>query len=327
MAGRNFSNETHDEHQAEFAGDFDARYHIPPIAVAVVIIGLNGWVLYLVKTKPNLQSSMNFLLCSLALSDLLTGSLSIPLHVCCDVTWKTNICVASQLFMRFTSVSTVMHLLAITMDRYLGIKHALRYNALVTKNRVIVTSVFIWSSSIFASLIQLAWINYGRDDVDEEDEDLTKHEIRYDVTNLVLYVVIPFVVMTIVYVTIFFEILRHYRNIKQYNSPGWAETKKRTHHEWKAVAIFSIMLFVFIVCWLPFFTIRLQYNLGKKLFELPHSTEYVFVYLRFFTSFFNPFMYIFGKRDFRQAINFSRRSLFTRFHSSSYHSSMKTTTV
>lgn len=327
MARQNFSNETDDDYEEDFAGVFDARYHIPPIAVAIVIIGLNGLVLYLVKTRHNLQSSMNFLLCSLALSDLLTGSLSIPLHVGCDVTWKTKICVASQLFMRFTSVSTVMHLLAITMDRYLGIKHALRYNALVTKYRVIVTSVLIWSSSIFSSLIQLAWINYGRDDVDEEDEDLTKHEIRYDVTNLVLYIAIPFVVMTIVYINIFIEILRQYRNIKQYNSPGWTETKKRTHHEWKAVAIFSIMLLVFIICWLPFFTTRLQHNLGKKLFELPLSSEYIFVYLRFFTSFFNPCMYIFGKRDFRQALSLSRRGLFTRFHSSSHHSSLKTTMV
>lgn len=323
MASHNFSNETEDE----FAGVFDARYHVPPIAAAVVIIGLNGWVFYLVKTRPSLQSNMNFLLCSLALSDLLTGLLSIPLHVSCDVIRKTSICVASQLTMRFTSVSTVTHLLAITVDRYLGIKHALRYNALVTKKRVVITLIFIWSSSIFVSLIQLAWINYGRDDIDEEEDDVITHEIRYDVTSLVLYVAIPFMVMTIVYVDIFFEILRQYRNIRQYNSPGWAETKKRTHHEWKAVAIFSIMLVVFIICWLPFYTVRLQYNLGSDFYDLPHSVEYVFIYLRFFTSVFNPCMYVFGKRDFRQAISASRRSLFTRFQSSSLHSSLKTTTV
>lgn len=33
----------------EFAGVFDACYHVPPLVFAVVIIGLNGWVLYLVK--------------------------------------------------------------------------------------------------------------------------------------------------------------------------------------------------------------------------------------------------------------------------------------
>lgn len=311
----------------EFAGVFDACYHVPPLVFAVVIIGLNGWVLYLVKTRASLQSNMNLLLCSLALSDLLTGLLSIPLHVSCDIIRQTSICVPSQLALRFTSVSTVSHLLAITVDRHIGIKHSLRYNALVTKKRVLIITVFIWSSSIFASLIQLAWIDYERDDLEEENDDVMKHEIRYDVTSLVLYVVIPFMIMTIIYVDIFLEILRQYRHIKQYSSPGWAETKKRTHHEWKAVAIFSVMLLMFIICWLPFFTVRLQHNLGSSFYDIPSVVEYVFIYLRFFTSVFNPCVYVFGKRDFRQAISISKQKLMTRFRSPSFHSSLKTTTV
>lgn len=311
----------------EFAGMFDASYHIPPLVFAFVIIGLNGWVLYLVKTRASLQSNMNLLLCSLALSDFLTGLISIPLHVSCDIVRRTPICVASQLALRFTSVSTVTHLLAITVDRHIGIKHALRYNALVTKTRVVITAVFIWSSSIFASLIQLAWIDYKRDDLEEENDDVMKHEIRYDVTSLVLYVAVPFMVMTTIYVDIFLEILRQYRNIKQYSSPGWAETKKRTHHEWKAVAIFSIMLLMFVICWLPFFTVRLQHNLGSDFYDLPLVVEYVFIYLRFFTSVFNPCIYVFGKRDFRQAISVSKQNFMTRLRSSSFHSSLKTTTV
>lgn len=311
----------------EFAGVFDASYHIPPLVFAFVIIGLNGWVLYLVKTRASLQSNMNLLLCSLALSDFLTGLISIPLHVSCDIVRRTPICVASQLALRFTSVSTVTHLLAITVDRHIGIKHALRYNALVTKTRVVITAVFIWSSSIFASLIQLAWIDYKRDDLEEENDDVMKHEIRYDVTSLVLYVAVPFMVMTTIYVDIFLEILRQYRNIKQYSSPRWAETKKRTHHEWKAVAIFSIMLLMFVICWLPFFTVRLQHNLGSDFYDLPLVVEYVFIYLRFFTSVFNPCIYVFGKRDFRQAISVSKQNFMTRLRSSSFHSSLKTTTV
>ena len=330
MASRNFSQMMANiSHETDpFAGVFDAAYHIPPLMFALVIIGLNGWAIYLVRTHSILQSNMNFLLCSLALSDLLTGLISIPLHVSCDVIRQTPICVASQLALRFTSLSTVAHLLAITVDRHIGIKHALRYNALVTKERVLTTLVFIWSSSIFTSLIQLAWIDYGRDDLEEENDDVIKREIRYDITCLVLYVGIPFMVMTIVYVDIFLEILRQYRHIKQYSAPGWVETKKRTTHEWKAVAIFSIMLVVFLICWLPFFTVRLQHNLGNEvLYELPHSVEYVFIYLRFFTSIFNPCMYVFGKRDFRKAMSASGQNLMTRLRSSSLHSSLKTTTV
>jgi len=311
----------------EYAGIFDPVYHIPPLICAVIIIGLNAWAISLVKTFSNLQTNMNLLLSSLAFSDLLTGLLSIPSQVACDIIRETPVCVASQLMMRFTSVSTISHLLAITIDRHIGVKHSLRYNVVVTKRRVFITSAFIWCSSIFTSLIQLAWINYKREDVDEEDDDIIKHEIRYDVTWLILYFLLPFVIMTVVYADIFMAILRQYRHIKRYNNPGWLETKRRTHGEWRAVIIFSIMLLVFVICWLPFFALRLHYNLGYHIFEISPILVYLFIYLRFFTSIFNPCAFILAKRDFRQAISASRRILFTRLRSNSLHSSVKTTTV
>lgn len=310
-----------------YAGVFDSSHHIPPLFVALVITGLNAWVIYLVKTHTNLQTNMNMLLSSLAFSDLLTGLLSIPLHVACDVIRETPICVTSQLALRFTSVSTVSHLLAITVDRHIGIKHSLRYNAVVTKRRIVIISALIWGLSIFTSLVQLAWIDYAREDIEEENDDIMIHEIRYDVISLVLFFLLPFLVMTIVYVDIFLVILRQYRHIKRYNSPGWFETKRKTHQEWKAVVIFSMMLVMFLACWLPFFTVRLLHNLRSDSYDLSVPLEYVFVYMRFLTSMFNPCMYILGKQDFRQAISASRRSLFTRLRSNSLHSSVKTTTV
>lgn len=48
MENQNFSDMMGNETD-EFAGVFDACYHVPPLVFAVVIIGLNGWVLYLVK--------------------------------------------------------------------------------------------------------------------------------------------------------------------------------------------------------------------------------------------------------------------------------------
>lgn len=109
--------------------------------------------------------------------------------------------------MRFILVFMVMYFFVIIMDCYLGIKYVFCYNVLVIKYRVIVILVLIWSFLIFLLLIQFVWINYGCDDVDEEDEDFIKYEICYDVINFVFYVVILFVVMIIVYINIFIEIL------------------------------------------------------------------------------------------------------------------------
>ena len=305
------------------------RYDLPPLMVASLIIIFNSSVIHLVRTRANLQTNTNFLLSSLALSDLLTGLVSIPLHVSCDVIRRTPICIASQLALRFTSISTVSHLFVVTLDRYIGIKHSLRYQSLVTRRRSLEALTFVWASSLAASLIQLSWIRVERENVDDEyDDDVVRHEIRYDVTSLVLYVMVPFAFMSFAYADIFREILRQYRHIRQFNSPAGLDTKRKTYREWKTVATFVAMVTVFLVCWLPYFIVRLQYNLGSRFFQLPHSVEYIFIYSRFCTPLLNPCIYVLGKHDFRQAISASKRRLVIRFRSHSFpSSSVKTTTV
>ena len=90
---------------------------IPPITLAILILLANGLVIFLVaRTKP-LRTETNLLLCSLALSDLLTGVISIPLFLMCNLLHEPALCIADDQMLRFTSVSTVCHLVAVSMDR------------------------------------------------------------------------------------------------------------------------------------------------------------------------------------------------------------------
>lgn len=51
---------------------FSAKEDVPPIILGVLIVLVNGLVLILVLKKKHLRTITNLLLCSLALSDLLT---------------------------------------------------------------------------------------------------------------------------------------------------------------------------------------------------------------------------------------------------------------
>ncbi|EDO45061.1 predicted protein, partial [Nematostella vectensis] len=123
------------------------------LVLAVFIIIVNTWVLVLFSKKLSLRNITNTVLCSLAVSDMLTGYLSIPMFVVCNVIRNTPTCIMSDVFLRFTSISTVAHLLAVTVDRYLAIMHALRYHMIVTRRRAYIVLFLIWVTSVFMSLV------------------------------------------------------------------------------------------------------------------------------------------------------------------------------
>ena len=96
---------------------FSAKEDVLPIILGVLIVLVNGLVLILVLKKKHLRTITNLLLCSLALSDLLTGLASIPLFMTCSILHQSGLCISADQMLRFTSVSTVCHLLVISVDR------------------------------------------------------------------------------------------------------------------------------------------------------------------------------------------------------------------
>ena len=96
---------------------FSAKVDVPPIALGIMILLANGLVLILVARKRHLRTITNLLLCSLASCDLLTGLVSIPLFMACNILRLSALCIADDQMLRFTSVSIVCHLVAVSMDR------------------------------------------------------------------------------------------------------------------------------------------------------------------------------------------------------------------
>ena len=89
-----------------------------------LIIAINGLVIYLVMTRVYLNTVTNFCLASLTISDMFSGLCAIPLIITCSTIFSLDICVAMDLIQRFLSISTVLHLLLITIERYLTIVHS-----------------------------------------------------------------------------------------------------------------------------------------------------------------------------------------------------------
>ncbi|XP_078342325.1 histamine H2 receptor-like [Oculina patagonica] len=278
---------------------FDPAVDVPPIVLAVLIVTVNSLVLFLMARKKYLRSITNLLLCSLAVSDLLTGLVAVPTFITCQVVRTRAPCLAEEEMSRFISASIVCHLMAVTIDRYLAIIHPLRYSSLVRKSRCIVVILLIWSLSVVASLVQLTWLDPVNHDPHERDlaDDFKKKELIYDIVFLTLFFFVPMAFMFFSYSRIIFEIIRQSRNIRRQSISIPQPRRGRSRYEWKAVAILAAMMLVYIICWLPYFGLR-RFNIP----ELPIPLIYVIIWLRYLASLLNPCMYIFGKQDFRKAL-------------------------
>lgn len=298
-----------EQDEGGYAPGFSPQSDSFPIAIAILIIGVNCWVITLVVLKRNLRTVTNYILTSLAISDLCTGAIAIPLYLSCNIILETRICTADMIAMRFISISTVLHILTMTIDRYICIVYALRYMSWVTKRRGFQVITLIWLLSFLMALVQLAWYDADEGVTEEYSPEGKRWVIIYDVFCFFAFVGVPVVFMAFTYGRILYEVHRQSKNIQQHNTPGWQETRRSTKQEWKVATIFLIMLLVFIVCWGPVYLLRLENVLGNDFFELKLSqlAMVLLIWLRFCTSLINPCLYILGKPDFRKAAGIRKK--------------------
>lgn len=264
-----------------------------------VIAGINSFVIYLVSKISNLRNATNICLASLALSDMMTGLVSIPLVIACSLTMDYEVtCVASDMLSRFISISTALHLLIVTLERYIQIVHALKYNMIVTINRVIAVLITTWATSASVTMIQRAWKVSG----DDNDAN-RKEDVIYGLSCLVGIVVVPLIIMAYCYMRIFVALRHQLKIIQRLNSPVERSTRLRKRKvERKAVTIFGCMIVTFICCWFSYFLDGLREDLDSDLFTYPMQVEVFLMFLRFVSALINPLLYTFLKEDFRRAV-------------------------
>ena len=133
------------------------------LVVCPFTILLNVLVMVAVKTKQRLQTHPYVLLACLALTDLMVGLVVQPLHITktifilqgkdshefCDIDLAFTVC-----FVIFSHAS-VSHLVLISGERYLSIKHTFTHASLVTKIRIMFCSALAWIAAASFLLIGL----------------------------------------------------------------------------------------------------------------------------------------------------------------------------
>ena len=140
--------------------DVGIKHMTLPVLSVAMVIG-NGMLIHVTLTHKRLHTVTNYLVLSLAVSDLLVGCVVIPLMV----TAEEGLFGASRrvcLYVFSVAVALVlvscMTLMCVAVERYIAITRPLKHHALMTPRNVFILITFCWVyASIIASLPVLGW--------------------------------------------------------------------------------------------------------------------------------------------------------------------------
>ena len=250
---------------------------------------LNTLVIVAVKTKRHLRTKSNISLACLATTDFAVGLIAQPLAITFFILFligsspqtmtRIVVCVSSAVGETCIAAS-LLHLLLMSGERYLAIKHPFAYeNGLVTEARIIMASGLAW---------MCAAIVYG---------------IRASIFREISVVFISAVISTVVYchVVIYKEVRRNTQQIIA-NQVSLAVKEKLLKNK-RAFNTTVVIVLTLFLCYIPtcVWLIVLISLDGENSSDVGHIASFSITFLVLLNSSINPLIYTARIRHFRVA--------------------------
>lgn len=270
------------------------------IVIGVTTIIGNSLIIAAMKMNKSLQTPTNYFIVSLALADLIIGTVLIPVSLAGSLQrpeWfysKLFDFVLTQSF-----AASTFNLIAISFDRYLAITCPLRYSQLMTKRRSKVTIVIIWLASLFLSSFNFIGF-HGK-------------KIAHLVATILIFL-IPFIAILFFYREIFKEAKKQKAIIKTHNRLQYVTIEFQRNRLWagmrehRAAVTIAIVIGIFAVCWTPNMTMAILQVAWKRHDRscVKNVTAFeagwlVTMTIAFTNSSLNPLIYAARNYGFRQA--------------------------
>ncbi|XP_033947090.1 trace amine-associated receptor 3 [Pseudochaenichthys georgianus] len=289
-------------------------YAFLSVGIMCTVVG-NFLVVLSIAYFKQLQSPTNSFVMSLAVADCLVGLVVMPYSMIRTVEgcWYFGVlfCQLHSSLDVMLCTASIFHLSCIAYDRYYAVCNPLVYSLKMSHSRVALLIFVCWAVPMLISFcpIMLDLHVAGVDILIPEDVCVFLVNRIYAVMASLVAFYLPMAIMLIAYWKIFKAAKRQARQISAMESQmasgvGKDSSKKKRHRntmkrERKAAKTLGIIMGVFLIFWMPFFTV----NIVDPFIE--YSTEVVvwdiFLWLGYINSSLNPFLYGFFNHSFRRA--------------------------
>lgn len=302
------------------------------ILLAVILGTIIGNILVCVAVclVRKLRRPCNYLLVSLAVSDLCVAVLVMPTALMYEVLdeWRFGrfFCDVWVSFDVLSCTASILNLCAISVDRFWAITKPLEYGVKRTPRRMMLCVALVWLGAACISLPPLLILgneHYIIHDGQEIPACVVCQNFGYQIYATFGSFYIPLAVMLFVYYQIFKAARRIVRDEKRAQTrlegalngvPQQTQEKpvnaigsphqKKDHRlrfqlakERKASTTLGIIMGLFTICWLPFFILALVRPITGEEYKTLSS---IFLWLGYANSLLNPIIYATLNRDFRK---------------------------
>jgi len=118
--------------------------------ILLTTVSGNSLILYLfVKSKRTLRSPTHWLIANLAVADLSVGAFVMPILISVSFNdfkwhWGDFLCKSNEYFHFSLCAASLLSMMSIAIERYIGVKYPLRHKRILTKQRIIKIIVLTW---------------------------------------------------------------------------------------------------------------------------------------------------------------------------------------
>ncbi|XP_020909575.1 trace amine-associated receptor 5-like [Exaiptasia diaphana] len=249
-----------------------------------ITVAGNGLVVVALLRKQSLRTPTNILICSLALSDWLTGVCFIPSFIVYVSSLEHfNSCYFIGILFAFGWLgcgASFLGMVGVSFERYLALFLHLKYDSFMTVLRATSLNAISWSIPILVASLYLA---------------------GYFAISLIISItlLIPgLVVVAVIYLKIFLLVKKHRKQIQAQEISG---NSPQAEKQRKLAVTIGMIVGVSFLCYLPIFIASLvafMVNFTPLAKELLGFCSFLFT----FSSFCNPFIYCHRNQEIRKAV-------------------------
>ncbi|MBN3285449.1 GHSR protein, partial [Polyodon spathula] len=283
------------------------------ICILMFIVGVTGntMTILIIRKYKDMKTTTNLYLSSMAVSDLIIF-LCLPFDL--YRLWKyipwifgEAICRLSHYINEGCTYATILHITALSIERYLAICFPLKAKVFVTKRRVKCVIGFLWMFALVSAAPML--FLFGVEYENNTDPDTGTRQCKYTsyaVSSGLLYTMVwvstiyfffPMFCLSFLYGSIGRKLWKSKNEIRGPN----AANRERYHRQ--TVNILVVVVLAFAVCWLPFHIgrnifIHVDNYLAAKFSQYFNMVSMLLFYL---SACINPILYNLMSKKYRAA--------------------------
>ena len=251
---------------------------------------LNALIIIAVKTKPRLKTMSNVALACLATTDGIMGMIGQPIFIARTTVAlqgeaSSTDCTLERLsanVIRAIGTASLFHLALVNVERYIAIKHSLKYINMVTEARLTLSSAVLWIITLLLT-VPVA---------------ITDNKIYLSLSNITF--ILCMAIILFCQFVLYRETHRHEKNIAAHQVS--VEAREKILKDKKALKLTTGVLFFLVLAYLPLILVRiLIQNSVIETVNLAFISLILAIFVAMMNSLINPMFYCVRIRQFRVA--------------------------